>query len=76
MISQEYIDFLKEVGGDKKSWEDKSLLDHLIETHDILKDNGAPEYLQKARFVSFYLWDSLFYGWKRFSARRPTLSRT
>ena len=55
MISQECIDFLKEVGADEKSWEDKSLLDHLIETHDILKDNGAPEYLQKAGlFHSIY----------------------
>ena len=55
MISQECIDFLKEVGADKKSWEDKSLFDHLIETHDILKDNGAPEYLQKAGlFHSIY----------------------
>ena len=43
------------MGADKKSWEDKSLLDHLIETHDILKDNGAPEYLQKAGlFHSIY----------------------
>ena len=61
MILQEHIDFLKEIGCDKEPHstklrgDDYTLLDHLIATHKVLEEAGAPEYLQNAGlFYSIY----------------------
>ena len=55
MISQECIDFLKEIGADKKGHSGRTLFDHLVGTSDILEKNGAPQYLQDAGlFHSIY----------------------
>tara|TARA_B100000900_G_scaffold407440_1_gene420158 strand:- start:3396 stop:3878 length:483 start_codon:yes stop_codon:yes gene_type:complete len=69
MISQECIDFLKEVGADKKSHSTKlkgdgyTLLDHLIATHKVLEEAGSPEYLQNAGlFHSIYGTDMFMSG--------------
>ena len=47
-IEQKKIDFLKSIEADDKSHSGISLIDHLIGVHDILKDWGAPQYIQDA----------------------------
>ena len=47
-IEQKKIDFLKSIGADEKSHSRISLIDHLIGVHNILKDWGAPQYIQDA----------------------------
>tara|TARA_R110000782_G_scaffold259536_1_gene350087 strand:- start:364 stop:930 length:567 start_codon:yes stop_codon:yes gene_type:complete len=49
------IDFLKSVGSDTVKHSGRTLLDHLIGTSEILKNLGAPKYLQDAGlFHSIY----------------------
>ena len=45
---EEKIDFLKSLGCDSVKHKNQALLSHLIGVHNLLKEWGAPEYLQDA----------------------------
>ena len=45
---EEKIDFLKSFGCDSVKHKNQTLLSHLIGVHNLLKEWGAPEYLQDA----------------------------
>ena len=47
-IDEKKINFLKNIETNNKSHSGRTLIDHLIGVHDILKNNGAPQYLQDA----------------------------
>ena len=60
-IEQKKIDFLKSIEADDKSHSGISLIDHLIGVCNILKDWGAPQYIQDAGLFHSVYGTSKFY---------------
>ena len=54
-IDEKKINFLKNIEANTKSHSGRTLMDHLIGVYNILKNDGAPQYLQDAGlFHSIY----------------------
>ena len=59
-IDEKKINFLNNINAKNSSHSSATLIDHLIGVHDILKDWGAPQYLQDAGLFHSVYGTTLF----------------